>query len=159
VGWHWVHLVRRPLTGLLYQPQKIDNDECGAVGGMWIGKAKRNTRRKPALVPLRLSIYLSIYLSVCGSTALMDLGRLFSYLILCTVGRTPWTGDQPVQGRYLHTEQHKHRINAHTDINTLSGIGTHNPSVRTGEDGSCLRQRDHCDWPSVTLSTTSHGLT
>jgi hypothetical protein len=25
-----------------------------------------------------------------------DLGRLFSFLILCTVGRTPWTGDQPV---------------------------------------------------------------
>jgi hypothetical protein len=74
-------------------------------------------------------------------------GRLFSLLILYTVGETPWTGDQPVarprrthrttqtqnkrtqtsmprvgllgrgispsQGRYLHTEQHKRRINAH----------------------------------------------
>jgi hypothetical protein len=60
---------------------------------------------------------------------LLDLGRFFSFLILHTVGRTPWTGDQPVarpqsvrllgrgislsQGRYLHTEQHKHRINVH----------------------------------------------
>jgi hypothetical protein len=30
VGWDWVHLVRRPLIGLLYQPQMID-DECGAT--------------------------------------------------------------------------------------------------------------------------------
>jgi hypothetical protein len=26
----------------------------------------------------------------------LDLGRFFSFLILYTVGRTPWTGDQPV---------------------------------------------------------------
>jgi hypothetical protein len=45
VGWDWVHLVRRPLTGLLYQPRMID-DECGAVGGMRIGKGNRSTRRK-----------------------------------------------------------------------------------------------------------------
>jgi hypothetical protein len=25
-----------------------------------------------------------------------DLGRFFNFLILYTVGRTPWTGDQPV---------------------------------------------------------------
>jgi hypothetical protein len=44
-------LVRRPLTGLLYQPRTID-DECGAVGGMRIGRKNRSTRRKPAPVPL-----------------------------------------------------------------------------------------------------------
>jgi hypothetical protein len=27
---------------------------------------------------------------------LLDLGRFFSFLILYTVGRTPWTKDQPV---------------------------------------------------------------
>jgi hypothetical protein len=26
---------------------------------------------------------------------LLDLGHIFSFLILYTVGRTPWTGDQP----------------------------------------------------------------
>jgi hypothetical protein len=31
MGWDWVHLVRRPLTGLLYQPRMTD-DECGTVG-------------------------------------------------------------------------------------------------------------------------------
>jgi hypothetical protein len=41
----------------------------------------------------------------------------------------------PSQGRYLHTEQHKHRINAHnTDIHALSRIRTHDPSVRAKED-------------------------
>jgi hypothetical protein len=52
VGWDWVHLVRRPLIGLLYQPRMIDDDECGAVGGMRIVRGDRNTRRKPAPVPL-----------------------------------------------------------------------------------------------------------
>jgi hypothetical protein len=30
----------------------IDYDECGAVGGMRIGRGNRSTRRKPATVPL-----------------------------------------------------------------------------------------------------------
>jgi hypothetical protein len=47
----------------------------------------------------------------------------------------------PSQGRYLHTGRHKHRINAHTDIYVLSGIRTHDLSVRAGEDSSCLRPR------------------
>jgi hypothetical protein len=51
----------------------------------------------------------------------------------------------PPQGRYLHTGQHKHIINAHTDIHALSGIRTHELSVRASEESSCLRQRGHCD--------------
>jgi hypothetical protein len=39
-------------TGLLYQPQMIDDGECGAIGGMEIGKGNRSTRRKPAPAPL-----------------------------------------------------------------------------------------------------------
>jgi hypothetical protein len=43
-------------------------------------------------------------------------------------------GISPSQGLYLHTEQHKHRINAHnTIIHALSGTRTHDPSVRTSE--------------------------
>jgi hypothetical protein len=35
--------------------------------------------------------------AVYGSTVLLlDLGRFLNFLILYTVGRTPWTGDQPV---------------------------------------------------------------
>jgi hypothetical protein len=44
-GWNWVHLVRRPLTGLFYQHRTID-DECGVVGGMRIGTGNWSTRRK-----------------------------------------------------------------------------------------------------------------
>jgi hypothetical protein len=39
---------------------------------------------------------LSLSLSLCGSTATLALGRFFSFLILHTVGSTPWTGDEPV---------------------------------------------------------------
>jgi hypothetical protein len=54
-----------------------------------------------------------------------------------------WRGISPSQGRYLHTEQHKHIIN--TDIHALSGIRTHNRSVRAREHSSWLRTRGHCD--------------
>jgi hypothetical protein len=40
----------------------------------------------------------------------------------------------------IYTVRHKHRINA--NIHALSGIRTHDPSVRVGEDISCLRPRD-----------------
>jgi hypothetical protein len=50
------------------------------------------------------------------------------------------------QGRYLHTEQHKHRIKAHNTDNISScGIRTHDLSVPASEDSSCLRPRGHCD--------------
>jgi hypothetical protein len=46
-GWEWVHLLRRPLFGLLYQPVMIDVDEYGAVNGMRIGKGNQSIWRKP----------------------------------------------------------------------------------------------------------------
>jgi hypothetical protein len=54
LGWDWVHLVRRPLIGLVYQPRMLDDDddEYGAVGGMRIGRGNRSTRSKPAPVPI-----------------------------------------------------------------------------------------------------------
>jgi hypothetical protein len=48
MGWDRVHLVVRPLFGLLYQPWTIDDDDCGAIGGMRIGRGNRSTQRKPA---------------------------------------------------------------------------------------------------------------
>jgi hypothetical protein len=39
-------------TGLLYQPQMIDDGVCGAIGEMKIGRGNRSTQRKPAPVPL-----------------------------------------------------------------------------------------------------------
>jgi hypothetical protein len=41
------------IFGPLYQPLLIDNnEECGTVSGMKIGKGNRTTRRKPAPVPI-----------------------------------------------------------------------------------------------------------
>jgi hypothetical protein len=42
----------------------------------------------------RKCTYYSIYLWFYSP--LLDLGRFFQFLNLYTVGRTPWTGDQPV---------------------------------------------------------------
>jgi hypothetical protein len=39
-------------TGLLYPPQMIDDGDCGAIGGMKIGRGNRSTRRKLVPVPL-----------------------------------------------------------------------------------------------------------
>jgi hypothetical protein len=73
-------------------------------------------------------------LSIHGSTAHVNLERFFSFLTHTeSVGRLGWE-ISPSQGRYIHTE-HKHRINAH--IHASSGIRTHDPNFREGEDGSC----------------------
>jgi hypothetical protein len=89
---------------------------------------------------------------IYGSTALVDLGRFVSFLIHTqSVGLLGW-GISPSQGRYLHTGRHKHRINAHR-LHASSGIRTNDPSVRAGEDGSCLRPRGHCDWLGLELRT------
>jgi hypothetical protein len=40
-------------SGLLYKPQMIDEGDCGAIGGMKIGRGNRSTRKKkPAPAPL-----------------------------------------------------------------------------------------------------------
>jgi hypothetical protein len=54
----------------------------------------------------------------------------------------------PSQSLYLNTGQHKHTPNIHV----LSGIRTHDPSVRTSEDSSCLRPRGYCDRLVLSLS-------
>jgi hypothetical protein len=84
-----------------------------------------------------LSIYLWLY-SPCVPWP------LFQFLNLYTV-RLLGRGISPSQGRYLHTEQHKHRINTHTDIHASSGIRTQDPSVQVGKDSSCLRPCGRCD--------------
>jgi hypothetical protein len=96
--------------------------------------------------PFRSFPFLGYFcLSIYGSIVLVDLGRFFSFLIYTQSVEVLVRGISPSQGRYPHTEQNKHRINAHTDIHVLSGIRTHDPSARTSEDSSCLRRRGHCD--------------
>jgi hypothetical protein len=81
-----------------------------------------------------LGLVLSIYLSM-ALQPFVELWPLISYTLVGLLGR----GISPSQGRYLHTEQ------THTDIHALSAIRTHDHSVQTREDSSCLRPRGHCD--------------
>jgi hypothetical protein len=85
---------------------------------------------------------LFIHLSIVGPWPLLEFRN---FLFLSQMVGLFRRGIRPSQGRYLHTGQHKHRMNAHTDILALNGIWTHDPSVRACEDSSCLRQRSHCD--------------
>jgi hypothetical protein len=90
-----------------------------------------------------------IYLSIYGSTALLDLGRFFSFVIFYTSGRTPLIGISRSQGRYLHTGQHKHRINTHR----------HQCLKWVSEVCSCLRRRRHCDRRSKMVYRTKIDFT
>jgi hypothetical protein len=58
---------------------------------------------------LQLSLYYST--ALCWTLAAFSVSWSFY-----TISKTPWTGISPPQGRYLLTEQNKHRINAHRHI-------------------------------------------
>jgi hypothetical protein len=84
--------------------------------------------------------------SVYVSMAVQPLWTLavFQFLNLYTVGRTPWKGGQSV-ATPLPTMRKTQTEKMHTDSHASSAIRTHDPTVRVGEDGSCLRRRGHCD--------------
>jgi hypothetical protein len=48
-----------------------------------------------------LLLLLSLLLLLLFYSPLLGLGHFFSFLILYTVGKTPWTGISPTQGLYL----------------------------------------------------------
>jgi hypothetical protein len=81
----------------------------------------------------------------------------FSFLILYTVGRTPWAGNSPAQGRYLHRT--KQTEWTQTDIDALSGIRTHDTSVRQGGNFSWRRPRGHCDRLLTVYNVVIHSIT
>ena len=70
---------------------------------------------------------------------------LFSSLIVYTVGRIPWTGDQSV-ARPLPTQTDNKRTHP-----CLECDSNPRPSPRAGEDRSCLRSRCRCDRLQGTL--------
>jgi hypothetical protein len=84
-----------------------------------------------------VSIYCSTIL--CWTLAALLVSRPFTQP-LGLLGRRM----SPLQGRFLHTEQHNHRINAYTDIHASSGIRTHDSCVWAGEDSSCTATMISC---------------
>jgi hypothetical protein len=86
---------------------------------------------------------LFIHSFINDPTALCCPDIFFSFVIFFTrteglLGR----GIRKSQGRYLHTGQHKYRINAHRYIHTWSGIRTHDPSVRAKEVSKHIIKRN-----------------
>jgi hypothetical protein len=71
----------------------------------------------------------------------------FQFLNPKTVGRTPWTGNQP-DARPLPTQDNTN-TECRQDIHVLSGIRAQDPSVPAGEDISYLRPRGHCNRPKL----------
>jgi hypothetical protein len=62
-----------------------------------------------------LSTYLSTYLSMCLSMAIEPFvgpWPIFSFLFLCTVGRTPWRGSARHKAS-IYTQNNTNRINAY----------------------------------------------
>jgi hypothetical protein len=47
-GWAWVHLLRRPRIGLLYQPQTIDDEWSSRWNENWWGKPKYSEKTYPS---------------------------------------------------------------------------------------------------------------
>jgi hypothetical protein len=97
----------------------------------------------PTHPPTHLPTYLPMYLWLYNP--LLGLGPFFSFLIFYTVGRIPWTKDQPIT-RLLPAHRTEETEYMHTDIHASSGIQINNPSVWAGEHSSYLRLRGHCDW-------------
>jgi hypothetical protein len=75
------------------------------------------------------------------------LASAFSFMIIFTDGRTPWTGDQLV-GRPLpkhRTTQTQNKRIYIPNIHALCGIRTHGPSFRAREGSSSLRPLGYCN--------------
>jgi hypothetical protein len=75
-------------------------------------------------------------------------GPLFQFRnYVLTDGTTPWASDQPVTRplpKHRTTQTQNKRIHTR-NIHALSGIRTHDPSVRASENSSYLRQHGYCD--------------
>jgi hypothetical protein len=100
-------------------------------------------------VNFKNSFYPSICLSIYSSTVLLlNLGRFFSFLILYTVGRTPWKGDQPI-ARPLPTHRTTETQNKRTRT-SMPQAGLE-PTIPASEDSSCIRPRGHCDRLKIPL--------
>jgi hypothetical protein len=113
----FAHIVWRPLGRVHSQTKQLSGvATCGPQWfrvrppavfiSLFLSWLKWEDNIKMDLKEINWPVYLSIY------RPLLHLGRFFSFLILYTVGRTPWTGDQPV-ARLLPTHRTTHTINAH----------------------------------------------
>jgi hypothetical protein len=94
-------------------------------------------------VPVSIHSFIFLLLPLEHGASLKRFLSL-QFLNLQRVGRTPWTGDQPVR-RSLPTQGNTDAEYTWRNIHASSGIRTYDPSVRAGGDSSCLRPPGHFD--------------
>jgi hypothetical protein len=92
------------------------------------------------MITLWSFIHQWLYNTLFGPWPLLQFRNLFY-----TVGRDSLYEWSALRKAAACTGQHKHRINAYTDIHALSGLRTHDPSFRGSEDSLRHRLRYHCD--------------
>jgi hypothetical protein len=95
-----------------------------------------STNRSSSGVSIR---YPSLFLSLYASRALWALAA-FQFLNLYTVGRTPWTRDQPVT-RPLHTHRRTRTQNKRTQISMPRVV--FEPSILVFEGAKTVHALDH----------------
>jgi hypothetical protein len=93
-----------------------------------------------------LPTYLHVTISCCSHFEHRTSVKLFVSLQFINFGQLVGLherGIRPAESHYLHrtTQTELTQINIHA----MSGIWTHDPSVRAGEDISCVRLRGNCD--------------
>jgi hypothetical protein len=94
-----------------------------------------------SFLPLSLSLSLPLFLVALTLEHKASVKRFVSLQFLnpkAVVG-LQGLGISPSQGHYLRMQ------NNTANKYVLSGIRTHDPSVRESDDGSCLRPSGHCD--------------
>jgi hypothetical protein len=91
--------------------------------------------------PIHLVLSICLYLY----SFLLDPGRFFSFFIFYIVGKTPWTGDQPV-ARPLPAHRTVRRQTKRTQT-TMPQVGFEStiPVFGRVKTVSCLRPRGHFD--------------
>jgi hypothetical protein len=129
------------------QPVRSKKPEDGGSISPEISVNSYNTRPYLSIYPSDiLTIYLSIYLSICQSiySPLFDLDRFFSFLIFCTLGRTPWTEDQPIARplpahREAQTQNKPTRISmAHVEFEPTIPVFERAKTVRASDRASTV---------------------
>jgi hypothetical protein len=99
-------------------------------------------------------VYMYVCMHVWLYSTLLDLGRFFSFLILCTVGRTPWTGNQPV-ARPLPTHRITQKRNKRTQV-SMPWMG-YEPTIPEFERGNTVHALD-CAATLIGLTNGNRGL-
>jgi hypothetical protein len=106
------------------------------------------SRHSTAVLTCALYYKKNIIIIICLYSPLLGIWPIFSFLILYTVGRTPWTGDQTV-ARPLPI----HRTTQTQNKRTSYRHPCLDHSLRASEDISGLRPRAHRDRHFLIIAT------